>query len=96
VAIHYFTGARRPASHSAKRLSTPPSKSRKHSCLTEGIKEAFCTTTRTLQGVAFTGYPCLRKTAGTPGENTQNPTTGTQGIKTLTNNNIRCVNINAN
>jgi hypothetical protein len=51
----------------------PPSKSENFNPLAEGKKEVICTMTRTLQGVTFPAYPSLRKTAGAPGEKSQNP-----------------------
>jgi hypothetical protein len=106
VGICYSACARKPASHRAQTPSTPhydyrrvltlPSKSQNSSPLTEWRKKkVICITTRTLQGVRFPAYPSLRKTPGAPGEkNLKNPTTGVQGIKTLTQNNSSCINLN--
>jgi hypothetical protein len=76
VAIGYFAGGRRPASHHAQRPNVPhcdcrrallpPPKSGNSSPLAEGRKEEICTTTRTLKGVTFPADSSLRKTAGTP------------------------------
>jgi hypothetical protein len=74
----------------------PPSKSRNSSPLAEGRKEVISNTTKTLQGVTFSAYPFLRKTAGALGEKKlKTPTTGVQGVKTLTKNNFRSINLNA-
>jgi hypothetical protein len=74
----------------------PPPKSGNSSPLTEGRKEVICNTTRSLQWVTYPAYLSLRNTAGAPGEkNLKTPTTGVQGIKTLTKNNSRCINLNA-
>jgi hypothetical protein len=63
--------------------------------LIEGRKKVICTTARTLQVVTLPIHPSLRNTARAPGEKPQNPTTGAQGIKTLTQNSSRCINLNA-
>jgi hypothetical protein len=74
----------------------PPSKSRNSSPLTGDRKEVISVITRTLQGVTYPAYPSLRNTVGAPGEKKlKTPTTGAQRIKTLTKNNSRCINPNA-
>jgi hypothetical protein len=73
-----------------------PSKTSNSSPFLEGSKEVISTATRTLQGVTYPAYPSLRNTVGAPGEKKlKTPTTGAQRIKTLTKNNSRCINPNA-
>jgi hypothetical protein len=109
LAICYTLGDRRHAFHSAQRPNTPHcdcmratgprSKSINYSHLSKGRKEVICNT-RTLWGVTFPAYHSLRNIAGAPREkkkkqkNSKNPTTRAQGIKTLTKNNSRCINLN--
>jgi hypothetical protein len=108
VVIHYTAGARRPMPHCAQRPSAPhckyrrapasPSKSWNSSPLTVGRKEAIGTKTRTLKGVTYPAYSSLRNTARAPrgvGETLKTPITGTQEIKTITKNNSRYINLNA-
>jgi hypothetical protein len=77
-----------------RRALAPPSKSKNSSPLAEEKKEVIGTTTRTLQGYNIQRTPLWgilwehqeRK-------NPQNPTPGAQGIKSLTQNNSRCMNL---
>jgi hypothetical protein len=72
-----------------------PSKSRSYNLLTEGRMEATSTTIRTLQGVTYPSHPSLRNSAGAPGKKKKKKKTGTQVIKTITKNNSRYINLNA-
>jgi hypothetical protein len=103
VAICYSAGARRPTPHSAQRPSTtyrkalaPPLKSGNSSPFTDGRKEAIGTTRTNLQGVTYPAHTSMRNTAVAPGgKKFKTPTTGSQAIKTITKNNSRCINLNA-
>jgi hypothetical protein len=74
----------------------PPFKSGNTSPLTEGRKDVVGTTTRTLQRVTYSAYPSSGTLLELQEEtNLKTPTTGAQVINTITKNNSRCVNINA-
>jgi hypothetical protein len=73
----------------------PPSKSWISSHLTEGEKRGNPQHNKSPTRVTFPAYPTLRKTGGAPEEKLKTSTAGAQGIKTLTKNNSRCINLNA-
>jgi hypothetical protein len=77
-----------------ERFPAPPSKSGNLSLLTEGRKDLICTTTRTLEGATFPAYQSLRKLLEFQEKKTQNPKHRDTGIKILTKNNSRCINLN--
>jgi hypothetical protein len=63
VAICYSAGARRSAFYSAQETQ----------CSLLWLRESPCAPTKEQKEVKFSSNPSLRKTAGAPGEKTQNP-----------------------
>jgi hypothetical protein len=105
VAIHYSAGARIPASHSAQRLSTPhcdcrrasfpQSKSRNSNPLAERRKEHHTQNKNAARG-NISSIPLPEEHCWiSRRKNLKTPTAGAQWIKTLTQNNSRCINHNA-
>jgi hypothetical protein len=73
-----------------------PSKSENSIPFTEGRKEVIYTTKKTLKEHNISRIPLSEENCWSSREkNLKTPTTGPQRIKTLTKNNSRCVNLNA-